>query len=213
MILTKILDFLFPHICIFCSTVGNPVCEKCVQEKFISYPDKNFENDETTYLDNIFINYAYNEPVSKLLFDYKYNGCFSYHKFISELIFRNSKEVLNQNDFITFVPMHRKKQWTRGYNQSELLARSLSKRAKIPLINVLQKAKNTKSQADLNREERLKNLDDAFEINSNISLLDRSVIIIDDVITTGSTLNECAKVLKSVGAREVIGVVFAHSID
>lgn len=109
-------------------------------------------------------------------------------------------------DCFTFVPMFARKQKKRGYNQAELLAKAISCRTTTPCIALLEKTVDTRNQARLNREERIKNLDGTFRA---LTRPPEHVVIIDDVMTTGSTLNECAKILKKAGAKIVYALTFA----
>ncbi len=109
-------------------------------------------------------------------------------------------------DCFTYVPMYFKRKKKRGYNQSELLAEELASKTTKPCFGLLEKTVNTPNQARLNRDERIKNLDGSF---SPLTQSPKHVVLIDDVMTTGSTLNECAKVLKKAGADVVYGLTFA----
>lgn len=117
-------------------------------------------------------------------------------------------------DLITSVPLHPKRQKDRGFNQAEMMAQEVSRQQDIPYLNLLIRTRHTVNQASLHdKEKRLSNLKDIFELDQKIELQlikDKSIMIIDDVTTTGTTLNECAKVLKKYGAKTVIGVTLAH---
>lgn len=115
-----------------------------------------------------------------------------------------------ENLIITFTPLHWRRQATRGYNQSELLAREISRRLDIPVIDALKKDKQTNRQVELKGKARRENLVGVFRIKPKIDIKKKTIILVDDVYTTGSTLNECAKVLKTAGAKEVWGLVVAR---
>jgi ComF family protein len=109
------------------------------------------------------------------------------------------------------VPLDRKKLKVRGYNQAEELAKELAKILKIPLISEnLIKAKFTKPQMELTKEQREKNLENAFQIKNPAELTGKKIFLVDDVYTTGSTMEECVKVLKENGAKSVWGIVIAR---
>ena len=113
------------------------------------------------------------------------------------------------------MPTDKKKLKNRGYNQSKELAEELSKILKIPVVtDTLIKIKPTKPQMELNKIEREKNLLDAFCINTNLAKSDLTkfskIFLVDDVYTTGSTMEECAKILKRAGAKEIWGIVIAR---
>lgn len=99
-------------------------------------------------------------------------------------------------DYITYVPMHKKALRKRGFNQCEALAKELSKLMGIPYRSTLVKIRNTKPQHELESIERYTNLIGAFKVADKNAVKDKSILLLDDVITTGSTLGECAKTLQ-----------------
>ncbi len=114
-------------------------------------------------------------------------------------------------DLVTAVPLSKKRLHDRGYNQAEKLAKPFAIRIKKPYFaNAIQRTIDTKSQIDLSAEERRENVSGAFYAKS-IYVNQKSVIIIDDVSTTGSTLSECASALKLAGAREVFALTLARA--
>jgi ComF family protein len=122
-------------------------------------------------------------------------------------------QPLPEFDFIIPVPMHPKKKRQRGYNQAELVAKEaagiLNKEVH---TDILLKTQNTRPQIQLKREERLRNLESAFTINNNTVTkknLNRHILLVDDVLTTGTTINTCAKILKDNGFSYVYALVIA----
>ena len=111
-------------------------------------------------------------------------------------------------DIITYVPMYRKKEHARGYNQAKLLAEKISSLTGIKCVSTLIRTKNTTPQSMLDKHERMNNISGAININNEFRtiLQDKSILVIDDILTTGSSLNECAKILKSNGANKVYGL-------
>lgn len=119
---------------------------------------------------------------------------------------KNTDEIW-QNAILIPVPLDKKKLKIRGYNQSEELANELSKVLQIPVISDnLTKIKSTKPQMELSKEQREKNLEGAFMVKNPSAIAQDKVFLVDDVYTTGSTMQECAKVLKSSGAKSVWGI-------
>jgi ComF family protein len=106
------------------------------------------------------------------------------------------------------VPLHKHKMRVRGFNQSEILAKQIAKRKGLIFENLLNRRIDTVTQVGLTREERENNLREAFVVNNSVP---KNILIIDDVFTSGSTLNQCARVLKESGAEKVYGFVFAKS--
>lgn len=113
-------------------------------------------------------------------------------------------------DMVTFVPMHKTEERKREYNQSKLLAKEIASQIGVPFVVALAKVYDTRSQKSLRQFERSGNLLGAFDCIADV--YDRSVLLVDDVITTGATLHECAKMLKISQARSVTALVFAGSI-
>lgn len=128
---------------------------------------------------------------------------------------KNTDEIW-QNSVLIPIPLDKKKLKIRSYNQSEELAKELAKVLKIPMFSdVLIKIKPTKPQMELKKEEREKNLLGAFSINKKIGTSDvpisgKKVFLVDDVYTTGSTMQECARVLRDAGAKSVWGITIAR---
>ena len=127
--------------------------------------------------------------------------------------------VLNQQDwaidFILPVPLHWTRLLKRRYNQSALLAKSLSKLTEIPaLLNILKRGRATKSQGHLSAKDRQANVKNAFHISVNdVPLIrDKNILLIDDVLTTGSTINECARVLRESGAKNIYVLTVARAV-
>lgn len=116
--------------------------------------------------------------------------------------------VLKNADVLMPVPLFWWKKIRRGYNQAELLAQTISQETGIPIQNVLTRVKNTKTQTRLSENERCDNVKNAFTVQTN-DIKDKKVLLIDDVLTTGATIQECARVLKDAGACEVYSCVAA----
>jgi ComF family protein len=114
-------------------------------------------------------------------------------------------------DAIVPVPLHPARQRERGFNQAELLAQWLSNHMAIPLRPALQRVRYTTTQTAFDRAERMQNLRDAFRLRKNADVRRLRVLLIDDVLTTGSTLSECARVLKKAGAQSVYAATAARA--
>jgi ComF family protein len=116
-----------------------------------------------------------------------------------------------QFDLIVPVPLHPAKRRERGFNQAELLAESLTDRVSAPLRPVLERTRYTTTQTAFDRSERMENLRGAFRLRKNSDVRHLRVLLIDDVLTTGSTLSECARVLKKAGATSVCAATAARA--
>jgi len=117
---------------------------------------------------------------------------------------------LSQIDMIIPVPLHKNRQKQRGYNQAELIGECLAKLLCIPLVpNILVKTSESKSQSVLSRNERLSNVEGLFKVVNAEAIYCKNILIIDDIVTTGSTVNQCSKALKQAGASSVVAGVIA----
>nr|WP_245210426.1 phosphoribosyltransferase family protein [Sedimentibacter acidaminivorans] len=124
----------------------------------------------------------------------------------------NKINYLNFN-YIVSVPLHRSKLKSRGYNQSELLAIYISNKLNIPYINALKRIKKTNKQSSQSKLNRMRNLENSFTINkkNKINFIKKSsVLLVDDVYTTGSTANECSKALLNYGVNKVYVITIAR---
>jgi ComF family protein len=122
----------------------------------------------------------------------------------------------NSRPLIVPVPLHKSKRGARGFNQAELIARAALKRLDQPVelaTGVLIRHRATVSQVGLTREERVENMRDAFRVTGRKRVQGRSVIVVDDVMTTGTTLSECARVLKQAGAEQVWAATVARAFQ
>lgn len=247
-------DLLFPKFCFSCKKEGTYLCQDCWHLLEIS--EHNYclcENSPTRLLGNytvgkchkcqsnilsgFYFALSYKEKLLTriLIKSFKYKPfckdlAQTFAKILAEHFILTGKNTnaIWQNSVLIPVPAHITKKKKRGYNQSEELARELSKIIKVPAIfDLLIKIKKTEPQMTLNREERIKNLKDAFAVSSSYStppviarssqatwqssfLSGKKVFLVDDVYTTGSTMQECARVLRKAGAREVWGIVIAR---
>ena len=144
---------------------------------------------------------VYEGTAVRLVHKFK-NGGADLKEYFANLIVKKLSDF-PQSDCIAFVPMTKKGVRKRGYNQSKLLAQSISKRINAPVVDAVEKIKDTSEQKSLTGTERAKNLLGCFKAKSGKPLLDKSVLLVDDVLTTGATANAvCLKLFKA-GATKV----------
>lgn len=206
----NLLNLFFPPYCAGCNRIGEFLCETCKKEIEVFprtfYPRKL----HCSYLSGVVsAGYYNNEILKEAIHKFKYEGITSLSPIFAGILAKRLKEENIIFDLIAFTPTTKKKQFTRGYNQAELLAIELSKHFKNPIIHTLQKTKETKAQVGLLKKEREKNLKSAFRCLGP-SLCDKTILLVDDVFTTGTTLNECAKALKKKEAGKIYGAVLAR---
>ncbi|HBG61381.1 MAG TPA: hypothetical protein DDX37_06095 [Candidatus Omnitrophica bacterium] len=149
----------------------------------------------------------FEDPLKDLIHQFKYNQKTQLSGQFSKLMVHFIKEYhmdIEQFDFMVPIPLHPTRKRERGYNQSFLLASQLSRIFNINLnINLLIKTKNTKNQSLLSKKERWTNITGAFKIKNPNEVNNKSILLIDDLLTTGATSSEAAKALKSAGAKTV----------
>jgi competence protein ComFC len=164
-----------------------------------------------TRLDGVYFSYHYSGLVKKAIKKIKYQGVFAITKELVDLSFSDFEWQQFQDFVIVPVPLHKKRQRMRGFNQAELIAEEIGKNNGLEVVNdALIRGINTKSQVDLQKGERRENIKGAFTVSDTAKMKRKKVLIIDDLFTTGSTLNECARVLKRSGVKEVWGLTIAH---
>ena len=213
----RILDLIFPPKCIFCNKILNYgvstcICENC-SVRIPYFNDRNLNLIKSNnYFDDIICICEYSGMIKEALIKYKFSNRPSFGRTFAQLIYERIKEKTDWEkvDIIVSVPLHRKKEQMRGYNQSYLISKQLGKLLGIEVNkNLLIRTRNTDSQSLLNRVERLRNVKDAFSVPDENSVKDKSILVVDDILTTGTTLNECCKVLKNAGARKITAAVVA----
>lgn len=154
----------------------------------------------------------YSDSLRDSLRRFKFGNKPSYYRAFGKLMalkVQNTAQMVHF-DMIIPVPLYQSRKKQRGYNQAELLAEQVSKELKLPCKkNLLIKVRASKSQSVLNREERLINLDDAFMVTDEELLQGKNILLIDDIVTTGSTVNQCCKALKLAGTGMVTAAVIA----
>lgn len=229
--LAQIVDALFPekHICFLCGAYlpyinkchlcqecyhklmwnKGHICIKCGKALFDYDKDCCFDcENEVRFFKKATAPLLYKGLAKKGIRDYKFNGKSYYYKMWGEILYlhlrKEESHMLNQIDYIVSVPLTYSKKVKRGFNQTELLAQYISKKVDIPYIRgALRKVKNTNSQNKLNRLERSRNLKDAFEARDSGYYHNKRVLLIDDIFTTGSTVDEASRMLLDAGALEI----------
>lgn len=206
----SVLKFNSELICKDCKPklkyILEPRCKKCgkqliSQEQEYCYDCKN----KTHIYKEGLAGFSHVGVIKKSIYDIKYSNKREYVDFyVNEISKLYKRYILRWNcDGIIPVPLHFRKKLSRGYNQAEIIAKAFSKELGIKMYsNLLKRHKNTRPQKELNDIQRKKNLENAFKINKNIVEL-KKVILVDDIYTTGSTIDACAKELLNNGTEEV----------
>jgi len=195
MMLCKMCQTLFePIIPPICNTCGTPT-ENAV-ERCVSCYGKSF------YFTTNRAMFLYDELMRDLLLELKFKQNKQIAHSLGKLWAMHVSDTFNYKDNTFFVPlpMHQKKQRERGFNQAEILTQHLSNRLNIPMENTLLRTIDTPPQSGLHPRQRIENVHGAFDVAKGINPQGKNYIIIDDIYTTGASLNACAKVLKEAGA-------------
>lgn len=161
------------------------------------------------YFDSAYSACLYEEPLKTLIHKFKYNNRRALSEVFATIMFdftRDNPDTIKGIDVITFVPLHTRKSIARGFNQSELIASCIGRQLDIPVISCMEKISFKKNQNELSREDRLVNVDDTFSPRESAKrniVRGSDILIIDDVMTTGATLNEASRILLEAGASRV----------
>ncbi len=203
------------HFCDACKKTlpynDGAICEHCGRAVISFEPVCSTCKNVLVDLDKCRSCFVYKPPISMLIKKAKYdNGVFVIDYFAKELSMLYLQNYFNA-DFLVFVPMSTKAEKKRGYNQSKLLAEKVSKIVNVPVLECLEKKKETARQATLDRAERLKNLIDAFSVTDKKVVKDKTIVIVDDVSTTGATAQAIAQKLKKAGAKSVNLITIAST--
>lgn len=198
-----LLDILFPKYCLGCGREGLYICKKC--ELFIL---------EVNNFGSLTSFWEYNGIIKEAIHQIKYNGAYD---IVRELVDKKDFEI-EKDTIITYVPMYIKKQKKRGFNQAEIIAKEVGRKTGFLVVKMLEKIKETKDQAKLNREERLENLKDSFREARPLKKLRSlmrgraSILLVDDVYTSGATMEECSKGLRKAGVKNISYFTLARTI-
>ena len=213
--LEKILNLIFPNVCGFCYKFNNNnLCKKCemILNKYEFNNIKDYTQDKQKYFDYLFCALKYENIIREKIIQYKFNEKSYLYKTFAKIIIKNKKiySFFKLYDIIIAVPMHKSKKNIRGYNQSELVAKEIAKQMELVMEkDTLIKVKKTQVQSTLTKSKRMENIKDAFGIKNSDKIKNKKIILVDDIYTTGSTVNECSKVLKKAGAKEICVVTIA----
>ncbi len=209
-IINNTLNLIYPPVCGFCQNICKDyICKKCsIRIKKYEIKNKNtFEvKDKTKYFDEICSYFKYEEIIRDMLINYKFNNKPYLYKTFSKIILNNKKicGFLKKYDIIIPVPIHKRRKQQRGYNQTELIAKEISKNLNIKIEkDILIKSINTRAQSELNKKDRQCNLKGAFKLQNMQKITNKNVLIIDDIYTTGSTVNECSRMIKLARAKSI----------
>lgn len=194
----KKLQFIKKPMCNICgdafqfSIDDKAICAKCLSTK--------------PYYDKALCCFIYNKTISRAILEFKFYHKTFLSKFFAKFLIVTIKEIINDVDYIIPIPMSLQRLRWRGFNQSLLLVKQIAKLTNKQIIaDLIIKIKHTEAQSKLNHKERKQNLNSAFKTNKKYLevIKNKNILIIDDVITTGTTVNNCSKVLKKAHVNKV----------
>jgi ComF family protein len=209
-----IKELLFPKFCVTCRREGSYLCSDCLSLiDFLPYSNYRSKN-----LNGLLAVAPYsNFIIKKLIVQFKYQPFIKdlsttlAYLIIHYINLIEKQTFFSDKNLIIPIPLAKRRFRERGFNQSEEIGKKLSEFLKIPMLNnVLFKIKETQSQVELSKEEREKNIKNVFLIKNSELIEGKKILLLDDVYTTGSTMEEAAKVLKESGAKQVFGIVVAR---
>lgn len=221
--INKVEDFLFkPHSCMFCSCecdddnfrmcarckqnldfIGDRYCLKCGAKISGDYNFCIECKNEEHWFDKARSVFVYNEKSAPAILRFKYGGTKTFALPLARFLAKRFETVDIVSDVVTFVPMPKEREKQRGYNQSFELCKEFSNLTNIPLVETLKRIKDAPRQATLGKTERRKNLENSFSAMNKQGFKGKDVLLIDDVVTTGATADECSKTLLKAGAKSV----------
>lgn len=218
-----LLNFIYPPACLVCGSPleqGEILCSSCEQKLMPLQEAEDLQElwiarQKTlpVYLDGFLAGFLFEPTIQALIHELKYRNQKRVGSYLGKkLAERFTAFWANRNiDFILPVPLHKKKQQSRGYNQSALLAKAISQETGVPFSEkFIRRVRNTPTNTGLSAPQRFENMKNGFELLPGQAAAGKNFLLIDDVITTGSTVNACARPLKMAGAAHVLALAIAH---
>ena len=233
--LLKILvELFYPSNCVGCGFAQTPgvfICDQCmastprITPPFCHSCSRSFEGaitgqfccpnceDRELAFDCVVSVYQAKGVLRDLIHRFKYGRHFFLRQVLTEYLLeamQDSRLQVVPIDCLVPVPLHPTRLRERGFNQAEALAEALSKRARVPVLRCIERRVYTNTQTRFDRVERMQNLRNAFALRKNSDVREKHLVLLDDVLTTGSTLHECAAVLRAAGAGSVRAMTVAR---
>lgn len=215
-VLNYILDLIYPRKCIFCGKVidKRDICNACAAK--LPYTKGDEVSQKLPFISQCVSPLYYDNIVRESFLRYKFSGIQAYAVRYGKIMAECAQNNLDCStvDVISYVPLSKKRQRRRGYNQSRLLANEISSALGIPEKELLQKNRDNPAQSmTKSSKERLTNVSGVYSMKSGADVEGKTVLLVDDIVTTGATLSECARILRRAGAERVLAVTLARHRD
>ena len=225
-LIDAVVELIFPSRCAGCKsassesicaeclakieTIKDPLCRRCGRPTEHEVVECRDCRGKKLYFDKARALFVYNGVVQDIVHSFKYER-------ETRLASVFAEQIINNNwyfdlDIVTFVPLFNRKKTQRGYDQAELISIEISRITGICHKRLLKRDRNTKDQNKLDHVARRKNVSGAFSSIGDHLVIGKNILLVDDVYTTGRTINECAKVLKATGANNVFVATAAKAI-
>ncbi|NLV37412.1 MAG: ComF family protein [Clostridiaceae bacterium] len=216
---SKVISLIYPPKCIFCKQLLEHdasiyVCDSCYEKlPFLKMEIMSvFTDAGNNHCDGVVSVFEYTGVVKESLIRFKFYNEPSYYKTYARVIDDRVSKLLDMNDYqlVMSVPLHKDREFSRGYNQAYLISKELSRTIKLKECSgAIVRSRQTQTQSLLDKQRRSQNVMGAFEVTKPAKVAGKSILLVDDIFTTGATLEECSRVLKAAGAAKVTAVVVA----
>jgi competence protein ComFC len=215
----RLVNFIYPPKCIFCQKLLDHdaalhICSACysklplIENKVL----KTSLDEDENYCDGVVSVFEYTGMVKESLIRFKFYNKPGYYRTYARLMADKLSKMTDVKNYqmVLSVPLHKHKEFSRGYNQARLLSKALGRILKLRECSyLLKRERYTEAQSLLDKQRRNQNVKGAFTVVSPKKVRGKSILLVDDILTTGSTLEECSRMLKKAGAERVFAVVVA----
>ncbi len=221
-----VLQLIYPPLCLACQAVieerinGIDLCKTCLNSFVSISPDFVEENIlrrlDPCFLDGLMVCFGFNETLQALIHQVKYGRFQHLAENLADLAGSklNCPVRYDEIDLVIPVPLHRVREKERGFNQSLAIAAGFFRNSTVPVISdLLVRQRETGTQTELMRDERITNVREAFILANSAEFDNKRVLLVDDVVTTGATLNECARTIKKSGVVSVHALALATPLS
>lgn len=201
-----LLDLLFPPKCMLCSRImessEKAVCDQCLVSDL---PELEGDPPQVQYFEKSAATFYYKEPITDAIIRFKFHGMASYSRQFAQWLAGTIRAKLDgRYDLISWVPCSKRRIWTRGFDQAELLAKAVAKELGMEAVQTLKKVKhNPKQSRTVDAAARRANVLGVYRPYQPERFRGKRILLIDDVLTTGATLSECGKVLRMAGSGDL----------